>query len=77
MPLRIVGSSEMRVSPSSDLRHLMLGMSRTRNDRQFTPQVSQTNFGYVNAINNDPSSGGFDETEERQSQSTLSRTGTT
>ncbi len=55
----------------------MLGMLHTRNDRQFTPQVSQTNFGYVDAINNDPSRGGFNETEERQSQSTLSRTGTT
>lgn len=55
----------------------MLGMLHTRNDRQFTPQVGQTNFGYVNAINNNPSRGGFDETEERQSQSTLSRTGAT
>jgi hypothetical protein len=55
----------------------MLDMLHTRNDRQFTPQVSQTEFGYVDAINNDPSRGGFDETEERQSQSTLSRTSTT
>jgi hypothetical protein len=42
----------------------MSGMLRTRNDREFTPEVSQANFGYVEAINNDPSRGGFNETEE-------------
>jgi hypothetical protein len=49
----------------------------TRNDCQFTPEVSQANFGYVEAIDNDPSRGGFNKAEERQSQGTLSRTCTT
>ena len=52
-------------------------MLHTRNDRQSTPEVSQTNFGYVEAINKDPTRGGFNKAEERQSQGTLSRTSTT
>jgi hypothetical protein len=55
----------------------MSAISRTRNNRQFTPEVSQANFGDVEAINNDPSRGGFNETEERQSQGTFPRTSTT
>jgi hypothetical protein len=55
----------------------MPGMSHTRNDRQFTPEVSQANFGYVEVINNDPPRGGFNEAEEGQSQGTFARTCTT
>jgi len=52
-------------------------MWRTGNDRQSAPEVGQAHFGYIQAVNKDPSGSSFNEAEERQCQGTLSRSGAT
>ncbi len=55
----------------------MTGGSHTRDDRQIATEVSQSQFGYVEAINKNPTRSSLNEAEERQRQGTLARTGAT
>ena len=65
----MVGSSVGKMRNKS-ARHRA---QRTRNDRQPTPKVVKTDLRGIQAINEDTSFRSFDESEERQRQSTLSR----
>ena len=48
----------------SRLGYIMIGVSRTRDDCQIAPEVSQAQFGYIKAINENPSRGGLNKAEK-------------
>lgn len=72
VPLKIVGSSARTVNVCIRglKRHVLTG-----DDRDLAAQVRQTDLGDINPINDDFSFCRFHESEERERERTLSRTG--
>lgn len=60
------------ISERFQFEYSIVEVSRTRYDRQLAPEVSQSDFRYIDAVDHNSALGCLDEAEEGQCQSTLS-----